>query len=183
MFILNVNCGVSVSHKSEGHAHEAHGHRTTTSSGHGEEREREEHNEIKAERKGISFICSGGNVLHNLHSVVYLWCSKYTVDKLSSQAKLGNSPLKTVNSRNVSKCSQVNVNKDCVVSVLHVSEGHIHETHGHKINSSGHGEEAHKERKADREGISFVCSGSNVLVDLYLEFNLMQLLKRHHDLT
>ena len=107
MFILNVNCGVSVSHKSEGHAQEAHGHRTTTSSGHGEEREREEHNEIKAERKGISFICSGGNVLQDLHTVVYLWCSKYTGDKLSSQAKLGNSPPKTVNGRNGSKCSQV----------------------------------------------------------------------------
>lgn len=59
------------------------------------------------------------------------------VDKLSSQAKLGNSrykmgPLKK---------------KNCGVSVLHMPEGHGHETHGHKTTtSSEHGERREEEK-------------------------------------
>ena len=41
----------------------------------------------------------------------------------------------------------------CGLSVLHIFEGHRHESHGHKTASSEHGEE---ERKADRKGISFI---------------------------
>lgn len=44
---------------------------------------------------------------------------------------------------------------DCGVSVSHHFEGHVHETHGHKTTSSGHGEEKEeKARKPEREGIS-----------------------------
>ncbi len=71
LYFMNT-CGVSVSHNPEGHVHESHGHKTSLSE-HGEGRQEEER---KAERKGISFICSEGNVLLDLHTVVYLWCSK-----------------------------------------------------------------------------------------------------------
>ena len=37
----------------------------------------------------------------------------------------------------------VNVNKDCGVLVPHTSEGHGHETHGHKTTTSS-GHEEHK---------------------------------------
>ncbi len=63
--LVSNDCGVSVSHHFEGHVHEAHGHKSASSSGHGEEREEEER---KAERKGISFICSGRNFLRKLAS-------------------------------------------------------------------------------------------------------------------
>ncbi|KAI3362182.1 hypothetical protein L3Q82_012503 [Scortum barcoo] len=50
--------------------------------------------------------------------------------------------------------TKCDVSDDCGVSVPHHSEGHVHETHGHKITtSSGHGEERqveeHKERKSE----------------------------------
>ncbi len=52
-----------------------------------------------------------------------------------------------------------------------MSEGHVHEAHGHKTTSSGHGEkreEEEKERKTEKTGILFfLCSGGNVLLDLH----------------
>lgn len=75
---FNDNCGVSDFHEYEEYVHGIHGHKT--SSEHGGNREEEE--ERKTEMKGISFICSGGKALLDLHAVVYLWCSKYAVDKL-----------------------------------------------------------------------------------------------------
>lgn len=52
------------------------------------------------------------------------------------------------------------VNDDCGVSVPHMSEEHAHQTHGHKTTSSEHGEknEGEKESKAERKGISFICT-------------------------
>ncbi len=58
---------------------------------------------------------------------------------------------------------------DCGVSVSHKSEGHVHETHGHKTTSSEHGEE---ERKAERKGSSLICSGGNLLIK-YIYFCLL----------
>ncbi len=56
---------------SEGHVHDARGHKTATSSEHGEKREEEEKEKI-TEKTGIFFfICSGGNVLVDLCTVVY----------------------------------------------------------------------------------------------------------------
>ncbi len=61
--------GVSVSHHFEGHVHETHGHKTPISSGHGEENR---HNERKAEKRGISFICSGGSIYRSY--IQYITC-------------------------------------------------------------------------------------------------------------
>lgn len=47
--MLDVNCGVTVSHKSEGHEHATHGHKVTSSE-HGEKKEEEE----KERKTGIT---------------------------------------------------------------------------------------------------------------------------------
>lgn len=48
----------------------------------------------------------------------------------------------------------VNLNKDCGVSVSHTSEGHVHETHGHKTStSSEHGE---KKQEDEHQGIGLI---------------------------
>lgn len=57
------NRGLSVSHESEGHVHDTHGHKTTTSSEHGEEKHEEAHKEKRAKSKGVTFTCSGSNLM------------------------------------------------------------------------------------------------------------------------
>lgn len=67
---------------------------------------------------------------------------------------------------------------DCVVSVSHNFEGHIHETRGHKTRtSSEHGEEReeeHRDRKAERSGITFIYSGDDVAVGIYRRLFVVQ---------
>lgn len=68
---------------------------------------------------------------------------------------------------------------DCVVSVSHNFEGHIHETRGHKTRtSSEHGEEReeeeHRGRKAERSGITFIYSGDDVAVGIYRRLFVVQ---------
>lgn len=77
---FNDNCGVSVFHKHEEHVHGIHGHKITSE--HAEKREEEER---KTRVKGISFTCSGGKAFLDLHTVVYLCCSKYSDDKLAHE--------------------------------------------------------------------------------------------------
>lgn len=60
--------GVSVSHNFEGHVQETHGHKPSS-----EHREESEVEERKAEKKGISFICSDGNLI-KCTSCFYLLC-------------------------------------------------------------------------------------------------------------
>ncbi len=48
--------------------------------------------------------------------------------------------------------------------VSHKSEGHVHETHGHKTSSEHKEERQEGERKADGEGIQFKCSGGSLLI-------------------
>lgn len=58
------------------------------------------------------------------------------------------------------------------MTASHKSDGHVHETHGHKTTtSSEHGEKRKEddetERITEKTGIFFVRSSGNVLVDLY----------------
>lgn len=59
------------------------------------------------------------------------------------------------------------INGVCV-SVSHKSEGHEHETHGHKTSSvHGGNREEEEERKTEMKGISFICNGGKALLELH----------------
>ncbi len=109
---------------------------------------------IKKERQ-VYIVCvvvyKFTTIYVDLYTVVYL-CRRAVDQNQTWQltAKHG-----SLNNWKQQKCIWIFTYFDnkCDVSVSHKSEGHVHEAHGHKTTSSGHGE------KREETGISSMCSG------------------------